>query len=398
MKILYIHQYFCTPKGSGGVRSYEFAKRWVEAGHEVDVICATSSYDPTIKANKNQMIDGIRVSAFGVPYSPRMGFTKRLIAFIEFALKASWVAARASRYDIVLATSTPLTVAIPAIIARWIGRRRVIFEVRDVWPDAAVEIGALKNPVLIHSARILEKLAYSSASHIVPLSTGMADRIGRKGVDRNRMTVIPNCSDLDRFAKGNRERFREEWGVGNRFIILYVGAINAANHIEGLAETIERMQSEQGWEWWFVGNGNRFDWLKQQAKEKNWQYVRLLGAQSREDLADYTAAADCGIVSFVPEPVYYENSPNKFFDYIASGLPTIFTRSTWLEQDIEDHRCGFICSTPEEIVDKLLHLRDETDKRIEMGKNARKLAQNKFSRDDMAIKYLDLFRKTVATE
>jgi glycosyltransferase involved in cell wall biosynthesis len=396
MRILYLHQYFCTPRGAGGVRSYEFARRWVAAGHEVEVVTGTG-YDRTLEPNTVTLVDGIRVRTLGAAYAANMGFVRRLWSFFQFAIKSSWYASRAKDYDVVLATSTPLTIAIPALCAKWIARRPLVFEVRDVWPDAAVDIGQLKNPLLIAMARWLEATVYRAADQIVPLSDGMEDRIAEKGVSRAKMTMIPNCSDLERFARGKRARFREQYGCTDKFVILYVGAISAANHIEALADVIDRLQAHEDWEWWFAGNGSRYEWLKQAAVDRGWKHVRLMGPVPREDVGDLAAAADCGVVSFVPQPVYYENSPNKFFDYIAAGLPMVFSRSTWLEKYIAEYHCGFVGrdGNPDHMVEHLLRLKADPELRTAMGRNARRMAEESFSRDVMSDKYLTLFEKIV---
>lgn len=396
MRILYFHQYFCTPKGSSGVRSYEFARRWVAAGHEVEIITGTSSHDIALKANTIQKIDGITVRTLGVRYTPKMGFLRRLFVFFHFALLSSLYAAKSGRFDVVLATSTPLTIAIPGLVSKWIARKPLIFEVRDVWPDAIVEIGGLKNPLIIAIARILEQVVYRSAEHIIPLSTGMMDRIANKGVPRSKMSMFPNCCDLDRFKSGRRDRYRKR--KDGRFVILYAGAINTANNIELLIDVIDLLQSSDDWEWWFVGDGNKYELLKSEAKSRCWKNVILYGAKSRSEVVDYVAGADCGIVSFVPQPVYYENSPNKFFDYIAGGLPVVFGRSTWLQNYINEYECGYVCHSADAAMmyKKILQLKNKKIvERTRMGKNARKLAQEHFSRDMIASQYLDVLSRYV---
>jgi len=392
VKILYLHQYFCTPSGTGGVRSYEFARRWVEAGHQVEVVTGTG-YDITLPDDQCVEIDGVTVRCIGVKYWTQMSFFRRLLSFALFAIKASWRACDAKGFDVVLATSTPLTIAIPALFAKWIARKPMIFEVRDVWPDAAIDVGQLKNPILIGMARLLELTVYRAADRIVPLSTGMQNRIMRKGVEKDKITMIPNCCDLDRFTGGARELYRAELSDKESFVILYVGAINVANHIEFLADAIDRLQIHSGWEWWFVGGGNQLSWLQEQAITRNWHGVRFWGPRAREDVADFTAAADCGVVSFIPQPVYYENSPNKFFDYIAASLPVVFSRTTWLQQVVEDYEAGFIGADGDVplFVSKLLTLKDDISLRKRMGLNARRMAEELFSRDVMAKKYLKVF-------
>ncbi len=393
MNILYIHQYFCTPAGPGGVRSYEFARRWVEEGHGVDVLTGVG-VDHTLEGNRVLDIDGIRVHTLGISYDNELSFTARLWSFAVFAAKATVRAARARNYDTVLASSTPLSVAIPALAAKLLGHKRIIFEVRDVWPDAAVDAGVLKSTILIALARLLEMATYRAVDHIVPLSTGMQDRLLGKGVPRDKMTVIPNCCDLDLFEPCcGASRKGRELTSDDRFVILYVGAVSLANDIGFLANAIELTRPNARVEWWFVGGGNRLELLKQRVKDCGAENVRFLGPQPKQAIPGYMAQANVGIVSFLPTPVFYENSPNKFFDYIAAGLPVIYSRTTWLAPEIEKSNAGFVCASnsPQEMVCRIEQLQEDEGLRSEMGQNARTLAEQKFSRNTMAAKYLTLF-------
>jgi glycosyltransferase involved in cell wall biosynthesis len=392
MKILYFHQYFITPNGTGGVRSYEFARRWVQAGHEVHVVTGTA-FDESLHQNGVKFIDGIKVTSVGVSYSAEMGFTARIKSFLRYALKSSFIAWGAKEYDVVLTTSTPLTVALPAIVSRWIAGCKVIFEVRDVWPDAAVDAGVLKNPALILLARFLEKAAYLSANHIVPLSDGMQHRIKAKGIDDSKMSMIPNCSDIAAFNPDiNGHDLRAMYSAENKFIVFYAGSINLANNCEYLIAVAEILRQHSDIEFWIVGKGSRYDLLRFEIKKRDLLNVKLHGLQPKRLVPEYAAAADVGLVTFIPQPVYYENSPNKFFDYIAAGLPVLFNRSTWLEDILTDYGNGIICDPhePTTMADRILMLRDNPKLRMHMGRQSRKLAEDVFSRDLLANKYLQL--------
>ena len=390
MRILYIHQHFCTPAGSGGTRSYEFSRRWVRRGHYVRMLTGTG-YDPTLPASGRVNVEGIDVRTLGVRYDTRLGFLGRIRSFLAFALKSLWHAAQSRDADVVLATSTPLTVALPAMAGRWVAGRPLIFEVRDVWPDAAVDAGVLRNPVLIALARLLEAVVYRSATHIVPLSTGMEDRIRRKGVPRSKTTVVPNCSDLDLFRPDeDGSALRAEHGAADKFIVLYVGAVNLANDIPCLVGLAEALRDEPDIELWFVGGGNRLDYLRSAARERDLANVRCFGPRPKREVPRFAAAADVGVVTFIPEPVYYENSPNKFFDYIAAGLPVLFNRTTWLSPYLKRYEAGWVCHErpAEQMAAAVRSLRDDPELARRMGRNARRLAEAEFSRDAMAERYL----------
>ena len=398
MKILYIHQHFCTPQGSGGTRSYEFARRWVAQGHDVTMLCGTG-YDETLPDNAEVDIEGIRVRTFAVPYRSTMSFVQRLRSFVDFAGRSSRVAASCRWADVVLATSTPLTVALPALAAKWFAKRPTVFEVRDVWPDAAVDAGMLSNPLLIGAARMLETLVYQQSDHIVALSTGMQDRIRRKSRYHGKISMIPNCSDLARFGPGvDGQAVRKEFGAEGKFVVLYVGAINLANDMEYLARATELTKDDAQMEWWFVGGGNRLDFLKQAVEKAGIGNVRFMGKQPKQRVPEFAAAADAGVVTFIPQPVYYENSPNKFFDYIAAGLPVVFSRDSWLAPYLATYENGWCCAPrqPEEMVARLRQLRDDPALAKTMGANSRRLAEDRFSRDQLAEDYLDILTRVAS--
>jgi glycosyltransferase involved in cell wall biosynthesis len=195
---------------------------------------------------------------------------------------------------------------------------------------------------------------------------------------------------------------RRELDCENSFLILYVGAISEANHIEMLADTIDLLQSHSGWKWWFVGDGNKLEWLGSEKLRREWHSVMLLGRQPKMDVPDFAAAADCGVISFVPTPVYYENSPNKFLDYIASGHPVVFSRSTWIVADIAEYDCVLIAEDrdPRSLAKAILKLKRDPSRAREMGLNARRLAEDRFSRDVIASRYLRLLEEVArpATE
>lgn len=395
MRILYFHQYFTTPEGAGGIRSYEFSRRWVRAANKVHVVTG-KAFDETLPKNGMVEIDGIQVTSVGSTYSAEMRFWSRILVFLHYAYKTMGIAFKGRSYDIVLATSTPLTVALPAIAARWFARRKVVFEVRDVWPDAAIDAGVLKNRLIIFLARMLEKAAYLSASHIVALSTGMEKRIMAKGIDRQKISMIPNCCDTSTFhPKIDGTKLREKYQAGDKFIVLYAGAVNLANNIEYLVETAHLLKDCHDVTFWIVGTGNRFEFLNAEVKKRRLKNIQLHGRISKHMVPFYTAAADIGVVTFISKPVYYENSPNKFFDYIAAGLPVLFNRSTWLEDYLDAYQNGYVCDPyhPGNMVDRIMELKNDPKKCGRMGAQSRKLAEEVFSRDAMSEKYLKLFHE-----
>lgn len=396
MRILYLHQYFCTPLGSGGTRSFEFARRWVCDGHSVHVVCGRS-FDKTLKLGQDGNTHGITYTVYDIEYDARMSFIRRIFSFILFCFYSVFhVIKFGNRYDVILATSTPLTVAIPALVWNAMFRKPVIFEVRDVWPDAAVDAGVLKSKVLITLAELLEQAIYRTSSVIVALSDGMVSRIARKGISLNRICMIPNCCDLDRancYELKHKKNVRQKLGLPlDKPIIVYAGSLNLANDVSFLVDFITAWDKTNAGYILFLGAGSKGDFLKDSVISNSLKNVILMGPVSKELVYDYISCCDVGFVSFLTTPVYYENSPNKFFDYITCGLPVVFSRSTWLKKYVEQYGAGLICedNQVEQVVAKTASLISTELSLIEGSRRARSLAEEVFSRDSLSEKYLRL--------
>tara|TARA_B110000305_G_scaffold201702_1_gene229612 strand:+ start:669 stop:1532 length:864 start_codon:yes stop_codon:yes gene_type:complete len=232
MKIIYFHQYFNTPKMSGSTRSYEFAKRLVKMGHKVVVI--TTFREPHqnnkwFKTNES----GILVHWLPLRYSNHLKFFKRLIFFIMFAWKA-YLKASKIKGDIVFASSTPLTISLPAILAAKKFFLPVVFEVRDLWPDIPIAMKILKNPILIYLAKKLEAWSYKNSNSIIALSPEMKKGIVSKNINPNKIAIIPNSCDLKEFEFSERLaidfRDKRPW-LNNKPLLVYTGSFGRVNNL-----------------------------------------------------------------------------------------------------------------------------------------------------------------------
>ena len=234
MHILYIHQYFTTPEEGGGTRSYEFARYLVKQGHKVTILTGTELNNPLagVKQKKDEYIEGIHVIYLKTPYSNYMSSKKRFYSFVDFSLRATLFGIRIKKYDLIFATSTPLTVAIPGIILSFLRRVPMIFEVRDLWPEVPIQMGVIKNPFIIKFLHCFEIFTYRHATHIIALSPGMVRGILATGVVKNKVTMIPNYCNLDFFKPGKPKVNSLGKLVYNNHIIAYSGAISEANTLE----------------------------------------------------------------------------------------------------------------------------------------------------------------------
>lgn len=401
MRILYIHQFFATRESSLGlIRSYEFARRWIAEGHEVTVITSSSrlpeEFDRSLFAEG--VIDGIRVRSVRVRYSNYMGYARRMWSFALFTVGATFLAATSGKHDVVFATSTPLTVGIPGWIAAALTRTPFVFEVRDLWPEAAIQMGALKrNGLIARAAKMLERCLYRKARHVIALSPGMADGVIAEGMPPERVHMVPNSADLDLFYPAPKDHaFLASLGVPEgAFVVGYAGAIGPSNAVEAQVPEAARVLHERGRDdvvFVIAGDGKCLPELREMVA--GLPNVRLVGSLPKKDVPVLTRSADVLMTLFADVPILATNSPNKFFDGLASGRPMIVNSNGWTKDLVEQHQCGVYVPAGDGVAlaDALERLATDRNRLEEMGRNARRLAEERFSRDDLADQVLAVLK------
>lgn len=360
---------------------------------------------PEVKRGvRRGMIDGIEVLQLCLPYSNYDSFSRRILIFIRFACSGISVALR-EQYDLLFATSTPLTIALPGIIAKWLRRKPFVFEIRDPWPEVPRALGVIKNPAILLAARWFEKLAYRQANASIGLSPGMVEGIrGVVGSDKS-VTLIPNGCDLDRF-RPRSAKDRSVFGVSPfvKFVAVYAGAHGMANGLGAVLDAAACLNSMGRVDIAivFIGDGREKPGLMRRAKDEGLGNCIFIPPIAKERVADILPHADAGLMIFDNVPIfYYGTSPNKFFDYIASGLPVINNYPGWLKEMIEKHGCGTAVSPekPEALAAALIQLADDesTDRR-RVAINARTLAEQHFDRKKLASHFADVLEHVVSTE
>jgi glycosyltransferase involved in cell wall biosynthesis len=377
MQILYLHQFFITRTGVGGTRSYEFARRFVASGHRVRMVTAGEG---------GSTVDGIDVVGVPGAYSDYMSATAatdrdRLVAFGRFAAGATAAALRGPRPDVIYATSPPLTIAAPALaaVARW--RVPLVFEVRDLWPEAPIQMGALSNPRLQRQARSLERQAYRRARRVIALSPGIRDGVIASGVPAGKVVLVPNASDLDLFRPSPPPP------TDDRFVVSYFGTMGEANDLT-LAIEAARMVPDMSFV--LMGDGKRRAELERTAPPN----VEFPGpAASKEEVAALAARSGACLTFFKDVPVLATNSPNKLFDTFAAGRPAIVNMDGWMRELVEGNDAGLYVRDAGELAQKLAWLRAHPEEVSRMGRNGRDLAEREFDRDLLARRVLDVLEE-----
>ncbi|HOW62856.1 MAG TPA: glycosyltransferase family 4 protein [Candidatus Contendobacter sp.] len=404
MNVLYYHQHFSTPQGSTGTRSYEMARRLLAQGHSVTMVCGSYGGGNTGLAGAYQngkregRVAGIQVVEFELPYSNRDSFLRRTLTFLKFAWRSAWLVLRRD-YDLVFATTTPLTAGIPGILARWLRGKPFVFEVRDLWPELPKAMGVIRNPLVLGAMSVLEWLSYRSAHRLIGLSPGIVDGIARRGVPRERIALIPNGCDLDIFGV-SAEPWRPE-GVGvNDLMAVFTGTHGIANGLDAVLDAAAELKrrGRNDIKLVLIGQGKLKAELQQRAHAEQLDNVIFHDPVNKAKLAGLMAATDVGMQILANVPAfYYGTSPNKFFDYIAAGRPVLNNYPGWLAGIITEHECGYAAppDDPVAFANALIHAADHRDELRRMGQRARALAQSEYNRDLLAARFVTWLEKAV---
>jgi glycosyltransferase involved in cell wall biosynthesis len=400
MRITYIHQYFNTPEMSGSTRSYEMARRLVAAGHQVHMV--TSWREPDRR--KNWFVTdeaGIQVHWLPLGYSNRLAYGQRVKAFLSFAVASAFRAASLPG-DVVFASSTPLTVALPGIYASRRLGVPMVFEVRDLWPELPIAVGAIRSAALKWLACRLERVAYQSSAAIVALSPGMKDGVVSTGYPADRVTVIPNGADLDLPPIHHdmvRETFRARLGIPREAVlVVYTGTLGKINGVGYLANLANAMRSDPGVYFLTVGDGQEFESVKAQASasgclDRNFFMLRQV---PKREVPAITVAADVAVSTVIPLPELEANCANKFFDALAAGRCVAINHGGWQEELLVANGAGFRLSRNiVEAADQLRVWSRDPSRIRDAGRRARRLAEDLFSRDQLAVRLEKLLQSLV---
>jgi glycosyltransferase involved in cell wall biosynthesis len=402
MKIIYLHQYFTTPTMHGGTRSYELARRLVGMGHEVHMV--TSDRKPTNEARGWRETDesGIHVHWLPVPYSQKMSYPDRMRAFGSFAVNSSQRAAQLGG-DVVFATSTPLTIAVPGIVAsRW-NKRPMVFEVRDLWPALPIAVGALKSRPAIFAAQVLEKAAYAGAAHIVALSPGMKAGVEAAGVDPSKITVIPNLCDPERFhvpaSEGEAFRRKYAW-LGDRPMVVYAGTFGRVNGVDFLVRlAAEVLKKDPEVRFVAVGRGSEEPALHALAEQLGVKDRNLffLPPVVKAEVPAILSAATIATSFFTDVPGMEDNSANKVFDALAASRPLALNYGGWQGQLLEQEGFGLYLNPKDLPGAAALLVKRVRDSRwlADAGRKAGRLGRERFSADAAAVRLNEVLHRTV---
>ena len=389
MHVLLIHQAFAGPNEPGGTRHWELARRAARKGHRFTVVASDTSYltgKPAAEGEEGAE-DGISVVRVRTLRTLHRSFAWRVAAFLGFMASSTARAVSIRKVDLVFGTSPPIFQAVSAWVAAALKRVPFVLEIRDLWPEFAVGMGVLTNPVLIRLARCLESFLYARADLLVVNSPAYRDYLLKRGIPEAKVRFVPNGVDASMFEPAARgAELRTEWGCDGKAVALYAGALGPANDIPTLLSAAEILRGEPGLSFVLVGDGKDRLKLEEAARAKGLANVRFVGTLPKRRMPEALAACDMGVAILQDIPMFRTTYPNKVFDYMAAGRPTVLAIDGVIRDVVEEAEAGTFVppGNAAALAEAVKALAADPARRASMGASARRFVETRFNRDDQA--------------
>ncbi len=403
MHICIVHQYFLGENDAGGSRWNQFAKYWAQAGHKITVLAGTVHYATGQKPAcykgkfifKEQYSEKIEVLRCHVSESYNKSFLGRFWAYISFAFIAGLC--KTKKPDVIISTSPPLTVGLTGWILSKFKKVPLVFEVRDLWPESAIDTGVLTNKWLIKLSYWLERKSYNCASGINVLTPAFKQAlIDKKNIPPEIISMIPNGADLDIFKSGPINNWvREKYNLRDKFVVLYVGAHGRANALTQLIDAAENLKNEDNIIIMLVGDGMEKPMLKEYTQNRGLSNIIFVDAVPKEQIVDYIAASDVCTAVLKKIETFKTVYPNKVFDYMSAERPIILAINGVAKKLLEDANAGIYVEpeNPKQFAAAVLELRQNPQTRALYGKNGNEFVRKNFDRSQLAADYIAIIEK-----
>jgi len=390
VKILLLHQHFVPPDRAGAIRSYYLATALKNAGHRVVVLAAYPG-----KEKKEETREGITIVYLPVAYANEMGFWARAAAFLRFAWSAARAAVPHRDSDVCYAISTPLTIGLPALFLRFRYGIPFYFEVGDLWPEAPIQLGFIKNPVARAVLRFLEATLYHQARAVVALSVPIQAAVHLRAPGKT-VYLIPNMADTEFYRPQAKPAVLcDKFSVHGKFVVSYTGALGYANGLDFLMECANACRKANASVHFLIaGDGAEKNRLKSLAQHLQLTNVTFLGALPRAGVHEVLQVTDAVLVSYRRERVLETGSPNKYFDGLAAGKLVVVNFGGWIRAEIEREACGLWVSPdhPAEFVKKIMPFLQDASLLQRYQKQARQLAETTYARPILSKKFASIFK------
>lgn len=404
MNVLLIHQYFLEENDSGGSRWNELTRNWTADGVQVTVLGGMMHYNGSEKLPeykncyfKKKQQGAVSVWRCHVSESYNKSFVGRLWGYFSFMFSVLWAGLFKvnGKFDVVIVTSPPLFVGLSGYLISRFKRIPLVFEVRDLWPESAIDTGVLTNKFIIWLAYWFEAFIYRKATLINVLTPAFYQTLLTvKKVPEKKLIMIPNAADFglseDLLANFDRESFRQEMNFDKHFVITYVGAHGVANHLQQLLQA-GKVLEDTNVLFLLIGNGMEKIRLQQMAVDMKVVNVRFIDSVPKKNVFKYILASEMGASVLKKVDTFKTVYSNKTFDYMSCKKPVLLAIDGVSRQLVEEARCG-VYVEPENIDEYNVQIRaylSDTERLEREGNNGYLFAKQHYDRDVLAKKYIN---------
>ncbi len=405
MKILYVSQYFPPEMCAPAARVFELSREWVKLGHEVTVLTGFPNHPigvvpPEYRGQllRRETVDGIHVVRTPIYAAPNKGFFRRVANYLSYGASASLVGPFLTECPDVLVATSPQFLA--AAAGWWLAAlKRVpfVFEVRDLWPRSIVEVGAMKpDSCIIRLLEKMERFLYRRADRIVTVTDSFIDAIRSHGIDRGKISVVPNGVDLELFRPRPRVEARRAVGLSEGFVATYVGTHGMAHGLDLVLDAAKRVR-DRGIRFLLVGEGAEKSALKARASAEAIGNVQFWDQQPRDRIAQIIAASDVCLALLRDKPLFRKVIPSKIFEFMGAGQPILTTVDGESRAIVERAGAG-VFSPPERVgafTDNIMTLARMPRLREALGRSGRSYVETHYSRPVLARGYLGILEGVV---
>ncbi len=410
MKILFLTHYFPPEGNAPASRTHEHTKRWVAAGHEVTVITSAPNvpHGRVYPGYRNALfqveyLDGIRVIRVWTFLAANAGKIRRTLNYLSYCLTAPLAGLACARPDVLIATSPQFFCGWAGVILSWLRRLPFVVEIRDIWPDSIAAVGALNQSAALRLLTAMERQLYRSADQIVTVGPGYYDALTERDVSKDRLHVVPNGADLDRFDPAKVTPIPPAPNEPQeRFICAYIGTIGMASGLDVVVEAATQLQAngDVSVQFWLVGDGADRERLQAKVKDRGLQNVHFKGLVKKAEIPHYLATADICLVHLRKDPLFETVLPSKLFEAMAMAKPVILGVRGSAAELLASAQAG-IPIEPEDsrqLVETLNSLKENQEKRNNLGENGRRFVVKQYNRDHFANRYLEILEKHFDTK
>lgn len=400
MHILVLTHYFPPEVNAAANRFYEMARLWVAAGHKVTVLtCEPNHPKGTLYPGyrnrlwSREIVEGIEVIRIWTFLAANEGFGRRILNYLSYFFSANIAAPRLPKIDVVISTSPQFFCGIAGYTVALMKRRPWVFDVRDLWPESIVAVGAMRPSLAIRALKRLEYFAYRHATKIISVSDAFLPHIENSGVTPDKVSVVTNGIDLELFRRpANAASFRVQHGLHGKFIVAYVGTHGLAHRLETVLEAAYRLRQRDDIAFVLVGDGAERGKLLARSKEMGLTNVIMLPQVPRDYIPTIWASIDAALVHLRAVPAFENVIPSKMLEAFAAGKPVLLGVRGKAEQIMTEGDCGlsFTPEDPEDLAKAVAILANDPALTKRLGENGKKLSSREYDRCNLAMKYLSL--------